>query len=139
MFSLLPNKKFTFLIKVNKKDSWFFRFWSLWPSNEKQKMNWWDTLNINCWIQVWFWSPTDIKKRARKLENEMKKIVIYNLGNALSLQYSHGCNECRHPQIFGTSPFAPADFEAFSTMCTRWFWGPELSFIEQTAPADPKS
>ena len=27
-------------------------------------------------------------------------------------------------QIFGTSPFAPADFEAFSTICTGWFWGP---------------
>ena len=23
------------------------------------------------------------------------------------------------------------------TFCTSWFWGPELSFIEQTAPADP--
>ena len=25
------------------------------------------------------------------------------------------------PQVFGTSPFAPADFEASSTMCTRCF------------------
>ena len=25
------------------------------------------------------------------------------------------------------------------TFCTRWFWDPELSFIEQTAPADPNS
>ena len=25
------------------------------------------------------------------------------------------------------------------TKCTHWFWGPELSFIQQTAPADPKS
>ena len=32
-----------------------------------------------------------------------------------------------NPQIFGTSPFAPADFEASSTMCTGWFWDPELS------------
>ena len=24
-------------------------------------------------------------------------------------------------------------------MCTRWFWGTELSFIEQTAPVDPNS
>ena len=27
----------------------------------------------------------------------------------------HGCSGCMNPQIFGTSPFAPADFEAFST------------------------
>ena len=32
----------------------------------------------------------------------------------------HGCTNL---QIFGTSPFA--DFEAFGTMCTCWFWGPE--------------
>ena len=25
------------------------------------------------------------------------------------------------------------------TFCTRWFWGPELSFIEQAAPANPNS
>jgi hypothetical protein len=25
------------------------------------------------------------------------------------------------------------------TFCTRWFWGIELSFIEQTAPADSNS
>ena len=31
----------------------------------------------------------------------------------------HGCSECTNPQIFWTSPFALADFEAFSTMCTR--------------------
>ena len=31
----------------------------------------------------------------------------------------HGCSGCTNLQIFGTSPFAPADFEAFSTMCTR--------------------
>ena len=41
-----------------------------------------------------------------------------------------GCSGCTNPQIFGPSPFAPADFEAFSTMCTRWFWDPELSFIQ---------
>ena len=29
-----------FLQKINKQDSWFFRFWSLWPKNEKQKMEW---------------------------------------------------------------------------------------------------
>ena len=33
--------------KVNKQDSWFFCFWSLWPNNKKTKMNWWDTLNIS--------------------------------------------------------------------------------------------
>ena len=33
----------------------------------------------------------------------------------------HGCSGCTNPQIFGTSPFAPADFEASSTMCTRCF------------------
>ena len=32
-----------------------------------------------------------------------------------------GCSGCTSPQIFGTSPFAPADFEASSTMCTRCF------------------
>ena len=32
-----------------------------------------------------------------------------------------GCSGCTNPQIFGTSPFAPADFEASSTMCTRCF------------------
>ena len=30
----------------------------------------------------------------------------------------HGCSGGTHPEIFGTSPFAPADFEAFSTICT---------------------
>ena len=33
----------------------------------------------------------------------------------------HGCSGCTNPQIFGTSPFAPNDFEASSTMCTRCF------------------
>ena len=33
----------------------------------------------------------------------------------------HGCSGCTNPQIFGTSPFAPADFEDSSTMCTRCF------------------
>ena len=32
-------------------------------------------------------------------------------------------------------PFAPADFEGFSTTETRRFLGPELSSIEQMAPA----
>ena len=32
-----------------------------------------------------------------------------------------GCSGFTNPQIFGTSPFAPADFEASSTMCTRCF------------------
>ena len=41
----------------------------------------------------------------------------------------HGCSGCTKPQIFGTSPFAPTGFEASSTMCTRWFWDPELSTI----------
>ena len=36
-----------------------------------------------------------------------------------------------------TPPFGPADFEAFSNIDTRRFWGPELSSIEETAPADP--
>ena len=40
--------------------------------------------------------------------------------------------------IFGTSPFAPADFEAFITVETRRFSGPELSSIEQTGPTKPK-
>ena len=44
-------------------------------------------------------------------------------GNALAR-----CSGCTNPQIFGTSPFAPADFET-----------PELSFIDQTAPPDPNS
>ena len=30
----------------------------------------------------------------------------------------HECSGCTNPQIFGTSPFAPANFEASSTMCT---------------------
>ena len=29
--------------------------------------------------------------------------------------HQHGCSGCTNPQIFGISPFAPADFEAFST------------------------
>ena len=33
-----------------------------------------------------------------------------------------GCSGCTNPQTFSTSPFAPADFKASSTMCTRWFW-----------------
>ena len=35
--------------------------------------------------------------------------------------HQHGCSGCTNPQIFGISPFAPADFEASSTMCTRCF------------------
>ena len=33
----------------------------------------------------------------------------------------HECSGCTNPQIIGTSPFAPADFKASSTMCTRCF------------------
>ena len=33
----------------------------------------------------------------------------------------NGCSGCTNPQIFGTLPFAPADFEASSTMCTCCF------------------
>ena len=29
-----------FIQKINKRDSWFFRFWSLWQKNEKRKMEW---------------------------------------------------------------------------------------------------
>ena len=47
---------------------------------------------------------------------------------------------CTNPQIFETSPFAPADFEAFSTTYVHpLILGTELSFIDQTAPADPDS
>ena len=38
------------------------------------------------------------------------------------VSFTHCCRECNvNPQIFGTPPFAPADFEASSTMCTRCF------------------
>ena len=49
-------------------------------------------------------------------------------GNKMQLQKQgmrqHGCSGCMNPQIFGTSPFAPADFEAQSSLlqnkdCTR--------------------
>ena len=46
--------------------------------------------------------------------------------------HQHGCSGCTNPQIFGTSPFALADFEAFSTR----YVPRALSSIEQTAPAD---
>jgi hypothetical protein len=41
--------------------------------------------------------------------------------------------------IFGESPFAHADFEAFNTIENYKFGGPELSSIEQTAPTNPNS
>ena len=34
---------------------------------------------------------------------------------------STGVEGCMNPQIFGTSAFAPADFEVSNTMCTRCF------------------
>ena len=56
------------------------------------------------------------------LEVRWRHSYNYITENALAqLQRVH------NPQIFGTSPFASADFEASSTMCTRWFWVPELS------------
>ena len=44
------------------------------------------------------------------------------LGNALArVQRVH------EPADLWDIIFAPTDFEASSTMCTRWFWDPELS------------
>ena len=47
----------------------------------------------------------------------------------------HGCSGCTNMQIFGKSQFALS----FSTIENRELFGPELSSIEQTAPADPNS
>ena len=44
-----------------------------------------------------------------------------SLVNPLQGMRQSGCSGCTNPQIFGTSPFAPADFEASSTMCIRCF------------------
>merc|ERR1712051_1083421 len=46
----------------------------------------------------------------------MKKLEIEK-----TMHTFHGCSGCTNPQIFGISPFAPADFEASSTMCTCCF------------------
>ena len=50
--------------------------------------------------------------KARLLE------FIHDLNKRFGTQGMHGCSGCTNPQIFGTSPFAPANFEDFSIMCT---------------------
>ena len=70
---------------------------------------------------------------------EMDRNLVYSPGcSALSVQQSQKqktipllracrcqnknlCSGCTNPQIFETSPFAPADFETFSTIETRRF------------------
>ena len=49
----------------------------------------------------------------------------------------HGCSGCTNPQIFGTSPFAPADFEA-SKLCAPAVLRPR-ALQDAPAPADPNS
>ena len=51
----------------------------------------------------------------------MKKIVNIFFGRSLRIYYSqgmclHGSSGCTNPKIFGTSPFAPADIEAHSSL-----------------------
>ena len=72
-------------------------------------------------------------KYIRYTQNSLRFSVGFYSGNALAR-----VQRVNEPADLWDITFAPADFEAFSTWCTRWFWGPELSFIEQTAPADPK-
>ena len=49
----------------------------------------------------------------------MPKIDHYYDQQTIQGMRQHGCSECTNPQIFETSTFAPADFEASSTMCTQ--------------------
>ena len=51
--------------------------------------------------------------KPRKRPSQVQEFVACNLMGTL--------NGCTNPQIFGTSPIAPADFDATSTMCTRCF------------------
>ena len=41
----------------------------------------------------------------------------------------HGCSSCMNPQIFGISPFTPADFEALSTILPEDFRA-QSSFLQ---------
>ena len=56
-----------------------------------------------------------------KITNEKKDKALLLASYYKQGMCKHGCSGCMNPQIFGTSPFAPADFEASSTMCTRCF------------------
>ena len=82
-----------------------------------------------------FWpSASNVKSFSRSLEYFFLIVGQNNFGNKIPfLSWTRKKWKC------GTSPFAPADFEAFSTKCTPWFLGTELSFIERTGPADPNS
>ena len=42
----------------------------------------------------------------------------------------NGCSGCTNPQIFGTLPFAHADFEAFSTKCNRADFEAQSSLLQ---------
>ena len=71
---------------------------------------------------LFFWVPSIVRLQRR----ETSKSIVVNV-----LVPPIWCRECVSMGAAGAwsrrSPFAPADFEASSTMCTRWFWDPELS------------
>ena len=68
-------------------------------------------------------------------------IYIYKYPTTYTAKMNYSVRECVHKPVVlcDITFFAPADFEAFSNYGTCKFWGTELSSIEQTAPADPKS
>ena len=51
-----------------------------------------------------------------KKDAEKKKIKIAGFNPSIQGMHFHGCSGCTNPQIFGTSPFAPDDFEAQSSV-----------------------
>ena len=83
--------------------------------------NWearWELKLLEVFITQWF-------IRHHETFDDFGPLTLYTyiLGNALAeVQRVH----------------KPADLWDI-TFCTRWFWGSEFFFIEQTAPADPNS
>ena len=56
-----------------------------------------------------------------KFENINQRVYFETLNHLHQEMHQHGCSGCTTLQNFGTSPFAPAEFEVFSTIETCRF------------------
>ena len=87
---------------------------------------WLSNINGYFWriLLFWKWSRTKRPKYPSPWN------VLFSTGAGGAQTRRSFENHLLHPLILRFS---------LLNMCIRWFWGPELSFIEQTAPADPNS
>ena len=89
-------------------------------SKEQGKENDFEVLKKSYHLSVWLFFTTFHNFPSTYICLKFRFVFYRHLPKKIPRDES-GCSRCTNPQIFGTSPFAPADFEASSTMCTCCF------------------